>query len=79
MKCAGAGHFLVGSQTYSLPFSGSALHSQPPPKRGSERRKLEGGRKGETWVFCILSFSGSNSGSVSSSQTAPLFVALAAP
>lgn len=29
-------------------------------------------REGETWVFCFLSVSGSNSSSVSSSQTPPL-------
>lgn len=71
MRSDGAGHLLVSSQTYSMPFSGSALRDQGQPKRG-RGREWEGGRKGETWGFCFLSVSGSNSGTTSSSQTAPL-------
>lgn len=58
-------------QTYFLPFSGSALYRQGQPK-GGRGRAWESGRKGDTWVLCFLSVSGSNSSSVSSSQTAPL-------
>ena len=43
MKCSGAGHFPVCSQTGSLPSSASALYSQGQPERG-RCWKLEGGR-----------------------------------